>query len=277
MILNLWPNVWSEGYLVITLLLHCYFSGPPCYFLVIFQGYLVINYLVIFSRLPCYYLVISLLRQRFDADFRVPSIGHLTMATLAKATGETITKGRSLEGDIASHNLCVISETRAITELRQRFDPDRTKNYIAFAIGGKYRDPTDIRGKTQHYDGIQVMGLTKRKYKHPLWCALEWKRLHCLLKGDHTGAVEGRSKCKRKSDNLGIAEFDGQSALTYFNGQFLYTHEQIPKNLDIAQFKYVMVLWMICLHSSFANSQACQKHQIYISCIPMLSPAADGW
>ena len=53
-----------------------------------------------------------------------------------------------------------------------------------------------------------------------VWSAIAWKRLHCLLKGDHAGAVEGRSKCIRKSDNRGIAEFDGQSALTYFQEQF---------------------------------------------------------
>ena len=68
----------------------------------------------------------------------------------------------NLEGDWASHNLCVISDTRAITELQQRFDPDRTKNYFAFAIGGQYRDPTDLRpGNTNKFDGIQVMGLSK--------------------------------------------------------------------------------------------------------------------
>ena len=84
----------------------------------------------------------------------------------------------------------------------------------------RYRDPTDVRGHTSHFDGIQVMGLTKHHYKTGIWFELQWKRLYCLLKGDHAGAVEGRSKCKRKSDDLGIAEFDGQSALTYFDGQF---------------------------------------------------------
>ena len=156
---------------------------------------------------------------------------NTAMATLVnKATRETITKGRSLEGDIASHNLCVISDTRAITQLQQRFDPDRKKTYYAFAIGGEYRDPTDSRGNTKHYDGIKVMGLTKHRYNSDkLWSALQWIRLHSLLKGDHAGAVEGRSKCKRKSDNLGIAEFDGQSALTYFGGQFFVYARANPK------------------------------------------------
>ena len=143
---------------------------------------------------------------------------NLAMATLVNPSGGTMTKGRTLEGDIASHNLCVISAPCAITELQQRFDPDGTKNYYAFAIGGQYRDPADERGNTDHYDGIQVMGLSKHKYgDSALWSALQWKRLHRLLKGDHPGAVEGRSKCK------GIAEFDGQSALTYFGTQlFVY-------------------------------------------------------
>ena len=61
---------------------------------------------------------------------------NVGMATLVKATGETITKGRSLEGQIAAHNLCVVSDTRAITELQQRFDPDQRK-YLAFGIGGE--------------------------------------------------------------------------------------------------------------------------------------------
>ena len=62
-----------------------------------------------------------------------------------------------------------------------------------------------------------------------VWSAIAWKMLHCLLKGDHAGAVEGRSKCIRKSDNLGIAEFDGQSALTYFQGQFFVYARANPK------------------------------------------------
>ena len=113
--------------------------------------------------------------------------------------------------------------------MRQRFDPDGRNGYFAFAIGGEYRDPTDPRGKSNQFDGIKVMGLKKHGYKTGIWSALEWKRLHCLLKGDHAGAVEGRSKCKRKSDNLGIAEFDGQSALTYFQGQFLVYARANPK------------------------------------------------
>ena len=48
-------------------------------------------------------------------------------------------------------------------------------------------------------------------------------------KGDHAGAVEGRSKCKRQLDNLGIAEFDGQSALTYFQEQFFVYARANPK------------------------------------------------
>ena len=74
------------------------------------------------------------------------------------------------------------------------------------------------------------MGLTKHKYgAGGIWSALQWKRLRCLLKGDHEGAVEGRSKCKRQSDGRGIAEFDGQSALTYFGSQFFVYARANPK------------------------------------------------
>ena len=186
---------------------------------------------------------------------------NTAMATLVnKATRETITKGRSLEGDIASHNLCVISDTRAITQLQQRFDPDRKKNYYAFAIGGEYRDPTDSRGNTKHYDGIKVMGLTKHRYNSDkLWSALQWIRLHSLLKGDHAGAVEGRSKCKRKSDNLGIAEFDGQSALTYFQGQFFVYARANPKESGYRDSKVCMcfVGTCLCMQSKSCILQEC--------------------
>lgn len=48
---------------------------------------------------------------------------EVSMITLVKPTGETITKGRSLEGDTASHNLCVVSDFRATSELKKRCDP----------------------------------------------------------------------------------------------------------------------------------------------------------
>ena len=93
----------------------------------------------------------------------------------------------------------------------------------------RYRDPTDPRGNPGRFDGISVMGLTKHTYKHNLWSQLEWKKLHCFLKGDHEGVIEGRSKCKRTSDGRGIAEFDGQSALTYFGGDFFVYARANPK------------------------------------------------
>ena len=172
---------------------------------------------------------------------------NTAMATLVdKETRETITMGRSLEGDIASHNLCVISDPRAIWLMQQQFDPDR-KKYCAFAIGGEYRDPTDPRGNTKHYDGIHVMGLSKHRYKSGgpgnLWSALAWTRLVPLLKGDHAGIVEGRSKCKRQLDNLGIAEFDGQSALTYFQEQFFVYARANPKE---SGYRTVQVCQYVC-------------------------------
>ena len=153
---------------------------------------------------------------------------NVAMSTLVRANKETITRGRSLEGNIAAHNLCVVSEPRAITELQQLFDPDRQKNYIAYGIGGEYRDPTDPRGRSSHYNGIKVMGMTSCMPNN-LWSMLEWKELHRLLKGNHEGAVEGRKKCIRKADQVGIAEFDGQSALTYFKGRFFVYARSNPR------------------------------------------------
>ena len=67
----------------------------------------------------------------------------------------------------------VISDTRAIAQLQQRFDPDGKKVYYAFAIDGEYRVPTDSRANTEHYDGFQVMRLSKHRYKPAkLWSAL---------------------------------------------------------------------------------------------------------
>ena len=66
------------------------------------------------------------------------------------------------------------------------------------------------------------MGLKRHKHKPcKMWSSVEWTVLQSLIKGDHPGAIEGRSKCKRKKDGRGIAEFDGQSALTYWGGEFL--------------------------------------------------------
>ena len=74
------------------------------------------------------------------------------------------------------------------------------------------------------------MGLKKHKYGiEPLWSSLEWKPLRYLIKGDHQGAIDGRSKCKRPTDGRGIAEFDGQSALTYWRGEFLVYARANPR------------------------------------------------
>ena len=154
---------------------------------------------------------------------------NAAMATLAnKETKDVITKGRALEGHIAAHNLCVVTDSCAVGAIRQQFDAAQA--YSAFAIGGEYRDPTDKRGKAEHYCGIQLMGLKRHKHKPcETWSSVEWTVLQRLIKGDHPGAVEGRSKCIRSTDGRGIAEFDGQSALTYWRGEFLVYARANPR------------------------------------------------
>ena len=131
---------------------------------------------------------------------------NAAMATLAnKETKDVITKGRALEGHIAAHNLCVVTDSCAVGAIRQQFDAAQA--YSAFAIGGEYRDPTDKRGEAEHYCGIQLMGLKRHKHKPcETWSSVEWTVLQRLIRGDHPGAVEGRSKCIRPTDGRGIAE-----------------------------------------------------------------------
>ena len=113
----------------------------PCYYLVIFQGPLVISLLFFratlllpcyFSRLPCYYLVISLLRQRFDADFRVPSIGHLTkgFSSVSAHSEEDCTpicKGRRL--GYSRHLASITKHPSAFCE---------NKDYLTAFLGARY-------------------------------------------------------------------------------------------------------------------------------------------
>ena len=61
-----------------------------------------------------------------------------------------------------------------------------------------------------------------------LWSAVEWKEIAPLIKGDHPGQVEGRKKCIRPSDGLGVSEFDGHAALTMFGDFWLYARSN-PK------------------------------------------------
>ena len=74
------------------------------------------------------------------------------------------------------------------------------------------------------------MGLKKHTFGNlPVWSSVEWKFLRRLIKGDHPGAIEGRSKCKRPTDGRGIAEFDGQSALTYWRGEYFVYARANPR------------------------------------------------
>ena len=79
---------------------------------------------------------------------------NCAMVTVVKPSGATETKGRALEGEIAAHNLCVVSDPRAKAQLQEMLDPNGSK-YLAFGIGGEYRDPQDKRGKADSFDGVK--------------------------------------------------------------------------------------------------------------------------
>ena len=58
---------------------------------------------------------------------------------------------------------------------------------------------TAERGRSEYFKGILLLGLLKHKYgpNSGLWSSCEWTPLLTVLRGDHQGGVEGRSKCKR--------------------------------------------------------------------------------
>ena len=113
----------------------------------------------------------------------------------------------------------MIENAKGLEKLRELFP---SGGFMAFAIGGEYRDPADPRKGTKgFYDGIKLFGLRKSRWaQSELWSAVEWHEITKLVRGDHEGQVEGRKKCIRKADNVGISEFDGQSAMTYWRGEF---------------------------------------------------------
>ena len=96
---------------------------------------------------------------------------------------------------------------------------------IAFAIGGEYRDSEDPRGGWAPHGGITLFGLaTSTGPQVPNLPAVHMLELRTLVTGDHPGRTEARTQCTRKSDGVRISEFNGQSAVTYFRGEFyIYT------------------------------------------------------
>ena len=170
------------------------------------------------------------------------SYTNFQLATLMDTvTGQTITKGRSLEGHIAAHNLCVISDSVTKFHLEQLLNLGDA--FSALAIGGAYRDPSDPRRNSKRFSGVYLMGLCKHSYKPDgKWAAVHWKEIQLLLKGDHRGAVEGRPCAIRQSDNRGIAGFDGQSAMIFFHDRFFFYGRANPREagyrtLQVCQFK----------------------------------------
>ena len=140
-------------------------------------------------------------------------------------SGDVLTTGRCLEGQVGAHNMCVVANDEASAALRNSYDSQG--QYLAFAIGGEYRDRRDRRGKHESYDGISLFGLKPLTQSWQNWSTLEFQKIKRFLKGDHPGQIEGRSKCTQHG--VGFSEFDGQSALAWWNGEYWLYARSNPK------------------------------------------------
>ena len=140
-------------------------------------------------------------------------------------SGDVLTTGRCLEGQVGAHNMCVVANDEASAALRNSYDSQG--KYLAFAIGGEYRDRRDRRGKHESYDGISLYGLKPLTQSWQNWSTLEFQKIKRFLKGDHPGQIEGRSKCTQHG--VGFSEFDGQSALAWWNGEYWLYARSNPK------------------------------------------------
>ena len=140
-------------------------------------------------------------------------------------SGDVLTTGRCLEGQVGAHNICAVANDEASAALRNSYDSQG--KYLAFAIGGEYRDRRDRRGKHESYDGISLYGLKPLTQSWQNWSTLEFQKIKRFLKGDHPGQIEGRSKCTQHG--VGFSEFDGQSALAWWNGEYWLYARSNPK------------------------------------------------
>ena len=115
--------------------------------------------------------------------------------------------------------MCIVCDHQAHLHLQEQFSHHQP-TILAFAIGGQYRDPLDPRGRSDQYSGVKLFGLREHEYgEHAKWSNLQFIELRHLIRGDHEGQIEGRKKCVRVSDGLGISEFDGQSAMTFWKNK----------------------------------------------------------
>jgi len=144
------------------------------------------------------------------------------------ATKRVLLKGRCLEGQCGAHNLCVVSNVDPERHALLKAEFAHWREIIAFGIGGEYRHPQDPRGESGFFTGISLFGLAKTIYKGQE--GLEWLHKKILIKGDHPGQTEGRSKCGTKFGlPHGISEFDGQSAMTWYKNEFWVYTRANPK------------------------------------------------
>ena len=142
------------------------------------------------------------------------------ITVLDATTREVTTKGYALCNDTGAHNLCLLPPD--VGDLAEIFG-----GYIAFAVGGEYRDAEDKRNKketdSKFYKGISLYGLKRYPLKsgqsraNPPWSDYWWYNVQLLVKGDHTGQIEGREQCIRP-DGVGISEFDGQTSACMLEG-----------------------------------------------------------
>ena len=154
-----------------------------------------------------------------------PSSGKLNIQNMVEwdATSNAfLSRGRCLVGEVGAHNLCVVANGDAVEALKKDFDT--SDKYLAFAIGGEYRHPDDPRGKSISFNGISLYGLVSNGQKWKDWASFHFEKIKLFLNGDHPGQTEGRGKCGQGSSwspsGFGYSEFDGQSALTFWKGEY---------------------------------------------------------
>ena len=120
-----------------------------------------------------------------------------------------------------AHNLFFITDP----ETHQNICGVLGTNYdcLSFAVGGQFKGD-GRRKKSPGYDGIFLYALRKFPSGYQV------ERVSFLADGTHDGIIE-----KRKHFN-GVGEFDGQSALIFYNGAFRLFAEMPRLRADIGVF-----------------------------------------
>jgi hypothetical protein len=155
------------------------------------------------------------------------------MISIMQDQGNIVYNAHSLEGTSGSHNLCVVG---SVTSEAIRKGVNAFNDGLLYAVGGQFRSAQDPRGKQDKYDGIKLYVLRRWKSGNEHW----WQAVMKLVDGHHPGCIDNRSKCK------GVAEFDGQSSLTYFQGKYYLYARANPKE---AGWRSVQVCFSEDLHN----------------------------